>query len=672
MRRSAVADCAGFFLFLLLVVGGVGVVRSSFWNPWKGNAPEFASEGLYPVSVASSAQGLVLSSFGDVNSDKYTDAFWINPERSLVQIAKWDHDSFGFSLSENLDLDFSGEPGAVHSTYPSDFNGDGRMDLLVVRRLENSTLTATTYLLDFFFQDADLKRWQYSARSAARSCMLPMVFDATGDLVPDVLIQDCDSKQLVVLVNDARGPVHPRFRTAVFSQFCPDCFPESILSPSFRLALQESNAVLDLDGDCAADIVLFYVTGDPSSTGQAVMMLVARHSGNSKFSPVMRMQVPLNAYSVSFADIDADGNVDIMVPTCESVDATSPTEGVVHLHQLINLQKGVCTSETDSNCRSEKAMCSAASFTFTEKPKDYGHRVFSLGTTCLLPTSKSDLDKSSPGGFFTPKLRFGDLDLDGFPDSVFVHQGGVLLLRNDRGDSWSSGSTFGGRVSHSIFAPITNAISAAFLDLDENGILDLAVISWNSEKKAFETTFLYTNFYLDAFFLKVLGLNGVCASWCSEGSRFPNPKPFGVNMPGVSSKFVVTQLDGSKVPASGFQLAQLGSQNLEMPYAVYGLGRTNNYIEYFYMGFPNGVHRDWNALIPNAQVIAINYPPSSPDEWQLEMFISPAAIILWMIFTLGLIFLALGIPIAVYKWRELKEDKEEKQRTAHLFSFDAL
>ncbi len=37
-------------------------------------------------------------------------------------------------------------------------------------------------------------------------------------------------------------------------------------------------------------------------------------------------------------------------------------------------------------------------------------------------------------------------------------------------------------------------------------------------------------------FLKAQGLNGVCSEWCHAGEAFPDPKPFGVNAPGVMLK----------------------------------------------------------------------------------------------------------------------------------------
>eukprot|EP00163_Fabomonas_tropica_P000077 TRINITY_DN1006_c0_g1_i11.p1 TRINITY_DN1006_c0_g1~~TRINITY_DN1006_c0_g1_i11.p1 ORF type:complete len:118 (+),score=27.54 TRINITY_DN1006_c0_g1_i11:237-590(+) len=49
---------------------------------------------------------------------------------------------------------------------------------------------------------------------------------------------------------------------------------------------------------------------------------------------------------------------------------------------------------------------------------------------------------------------------------------------------------------------------------------------------------VFNNYYTDAFFVKTMGLNGVCPAWCKSGSKFPKPKPYGgiqyvCDIPGV-------------------------------------------------------------------------------------------------------------------------------------------
>jgi integrin alpha FG-GAP repeat containing protein 1 len=86
-------------------------------------------------------------------------------------------------------------------------------------------------------------------------------------------------------------------------------------------------------------------------------------------------------------------------------------------------------------------------------------------------------------------------------------------------------------------------------------------------------------FYADAFFLKVLGLNGVCTTACPTGPKYPDPKvlltslhplhsqkrrshspqPYGVNYAGGTFKFTVTLSSGSKRIAAGRSLCTVES-----------------------------------------------------------------------------------------------------------------
>jgi integrin alpha FG-GAP repeat containing protein 1 len=117
------------------------------------------------------------------------------------------------------------------------------------------------------------------------------------------------------------------------------------------------------------------------------------------------------------------------------------------------------------------------------------------------------------------------------------------------------------------------------LSLPLQGALDLLVIRSLPTTRTLSVTSVFNNLFLDAFFLKALGLNGVCVSDCPTGQRYRKPKPFGVNAHGPTFTFTVTQMNGQRRLAHGTQLSQASHLALETPYQLFGLGRTNNYIE---------------------------------------------------------------------------------------------
>jgi len=219
---------------------------------------------------------------------------------------------------------------------------------------------------------------------------------------------------------------------------------------------------------------------------------------------------------------------------------------------------------------------------------------------------------------------------------------------------------------------IPYAFAAAFFDLDEDGMLDIFVLADNPPR--IET--VYNNFENDAFFLKTLGLNGVCPEWCTTGDKFPSPKPYGVNYAGGVFKFTYNDMSGASVLATGTELAQSSYLALNTPYVLFGLGRVSNYIDQFFYGVPlnQSTHFNyWTGItIPNSQVVAVPYKPESPSGWTLELYITPSGLLFWILVALIAGLLILIIIVYVFYRREKKEDELKKQEQAHLFSFDAL
>ena len=188
--------------------------------------------------------------------------------------------------------------------------------------------------------------------------------------------------------------------------------------------------------------------------------------------------------------------------------------------------------------------------------------------------------------------------------------------------------------------------------------------------------FVQNNFYYDAFFLKAIGessmkrprlfsnvilsvLNGGCPSgWCSpeNNSRFhvlfltralafsnTFSQPSGVSYSGATFKYTVLDTTGQRAAAAGesttpafvralilpsvAQLPQTAYQSLLTPYSFIGLGRTNNYIENFFVGSTKHDEEHFinmEGVIPNSKVVII--PPSDDSQradWRKELYLRP-------------------------------------------------
>ena len=204
-------------------------------------------------------------------------------------------------------------------------------------------------------------------------------------------------------------------------------------------------------------------------------------------------------------------------------------------------------------------------------------------------------------------------------------------------------------------------------------------------------TMIHNNYFNDAFFLKTLASNGVCPTWCGAYDTKPSKagaKPFGVNYPGATFKFTILDTSGKK---RANQVAQYPSSTylgLNVPYSLFGLGRTNNYVEELFVGVTRNQPEHFTTyagVIPNSQLIIIPYqqeddqstPPTTPpptgsnssseegevttnqdknkggpNEWTLELYVRPGDYVPWVFVTLATAIAILAGVVVGLNWME--------------------
>lgn len=148
---------------------------------------------------------------------------------------------------------------------------------------------------------------------------------------------------------------------------------------------------------------------------------------------------------------------------------------------------------------------------------------------------------SSFRGTLPNPLRVGDYNKDGYPDLLVIssasssaHQGSVALLQSVpcTKKTCSQAQTEAGRRTFAAVQgdraaalnDIIDAKSATWLDIDEDGTLDIMVQRAGRSSGASRTfTFIKNNYFHDAFFLKTLVGNGACDGTCvsSNGEKYP-------------------------------------------------------------------------------------------------------------------------------------------------------
>jgi integrin alpha FG-GAP repeat containing protein 1 len=254
----------------------------------------------------------------------------------------------------------------------------------------------------------------------------------------------------------------------------------------------------------------------------------------------------------------------------------------------------------------------------------------------------------------TVTLRAGDFNMDGYPDilatlSVQKLHSKVFLLTNVESPSGSLSRTYA--MHGDVLAPMKNETTlGAFYDLYQDGILDV-ILYGSGRVQAFRNTLDY-----DANFVKVMVLTGLDR---------------GGNLPGPSISYRTTTQEGDVRAAVTAQLPQSAHFSLGLPYTMFGLGRTPNFVDTLMVGVA-GHSKAWTQIIPNSQMVVIPHPLNQTSKWRAQLFITPSKMILLSVAALtGTCVLIIAIIGALY-WKERREDRIEKLQEAHRFHFDAM
>lgn len=516
------------------------------------------------------------------------------------------------------------------------------------------------------------------------------------------------------------------------------------------LSIPHSHGIVDLDGDCMGDLVVssegMIDIGDGTMVKHKLLEIWLNQPERGLVFHSTSI-LPLGAGQVTFADLDQDGNMDIIVPILASLGGE---EDVNEIHIYYNQAKQLCGSMYDraeyfstlgsigrTGCRSLSNLCESdpnfffdfMSFTPASQSVTKGGTMNTViyqfpsaaggGGPYSSWTTPAD-ESNAPATRIPFTMRLADINLDGFPDLLLpilptpkenVDYGIVELWFNvpcsasggsDPMVSCSSSAIHRGRRAFSSFGAdeLNNALGqvrgafggATFLDVAGDGQIDIilttiepptvsdtivttstATPSTSLAVGSYASHLFRNNLNEDAYFLQSFASNGVCPAWCPSPLRhFPDPKPYGVNQPGAVFKFAYTDLEGVAHTAIGGQIMQSGYLALSPPYVTFGLGRTNTFIDTFFfgIGLNETTHsRSWVSIVPNAQIIIFPYPHDQPDEWILELFVSPTSHLFWVCISWASVLTLLAIVIGYLHLREKREDEKEKRKHQLLFTF---
>ncbi|KAG8833578.1 hypothetical protein FRC17_010402 [Serendipita sp. 399] len=741
--------------------------------------------------------------FGDFDGDQFLDVVVLpaptspTSDQSLLHIYTWSHSDFQFFKNATIQ---SPDSNPIVNVVPADFTHDGKLDLLLM------TSTGSRLNMWLFVGDS-ANGFGAAAHSYTTTLLTPNIEAAPVSIPASTLSQptplDFDGNLRLDMIGNVPRPstatpeddgklqlwknVWESSNGTILFDLIPfadsielDVNPSSSI-PECVLPNPHSSAIVDLDGDCSAD--LFLTCKTPGSDRISYQIWLNDPSGGG-FKLGQTGLMPKGAGMVSFADMDRDGTMDMVFPVCESVDS----DGIGHgcsINVAYNKQIGFCKTKLGKNqqedCRRPESLCRAdpnfkfdlseGSSLMTSIPVLNLLRYSSLSPSAKT-TSLLMFDTTHTPPLPLP-LKLGDANLDGFPDLLFIvvtpdnertpklawsvacssgepgcppipeekKRGLFRRQQIDDDDDDDSGPTgVGGRGfvvassvgDASILATFKDTRSVSFLDLDEDGTLDILVqrtgkgTGGTGTGSGQKISFIQNNVFHDAFFMKAIGMftsiQVIRYHLTPQQSLMVPAMPFGVSYSGGTYKYTVLDTSGKRSAAQISQLPQTSYHALQTPYSFFGLGRTNNYIENLFVGSTKKLQRrshrrvearvdgedrqpqsreaqaiqarapnnassanrpapvfgeglyfiNMEGVIPNSRVVII--PPDTPGvgEWKRELYLRPGDWIPWVTVTLVVATVILGIIVYAFHWNERREDELERRRALHIINFDAL
>lgn len=555
----------------------------------------------------------IIAAFGDFNSDELTDVFIITNKGKTLEIL------LGADVEPLLRRSTATKCEFRHleitSVVPGDFDGDAFMDLMITVKDKDDLLNVYVNWGGSEYVNCTDENVDPLIKVRGE----PVALDYNKDMIIDLFGLDDRGKRMFWIFNKERK------------------LPEAVRMNATKteLSVPHAHAYLDLNDDFTADLFI------STKSGFEIWHGLEQEGFNYSHDVVLPTGDHIVGQTV-FLDVELKGTMNQILPIC-----------------------------FDTNCQNSSIL------------------VYANNSYHDLHVNLNDELKNQKWRFVVPDsnqlyvntitLRGGDFNLDGYPDLLVTltplqtnDQPQTFFMENVPCDTACNSLSRTFKVRWRAFAPFSNGtIVGAFYDFYQDGILDVIFVEKHDNRYrpvAFRNTLDY-----DANFVKVIVLTGL------TNSRDPTKltplgrkkRTYGTNLPGPRIAYYTTTQDGDIQHGSSVQIPQSAYFSLHLPYTIFGLGRTPNFVDSLTVGLSNRT-RSWTQLIPNSQMIVVPWPPEEPSKWKAQLFVTPSKLILMSVIALGGTCIVIMLIILVLYIKEKREDKLEKLQEAHRFHFDAM
>lgn len=572
--------------------------------------------------VFGSVKDGVVAAFGDFNSDELTDVFVISNEFTTLQILLG-------SYTEPLLY-----PGPfcifnkkeITSVVPGDFDGDALMDVLITTRSNEGK-----DLLDVYINWGASDTLICANDSYITTKGEPLAIDYNRDMIIDLFGVNSEEERIFWVFQKNRLP----------PQVVKQIPAPNKQNENNKIQTPHANAYLDINHDFTADLFVqtekffevWYGKTDDDKQG-----FLFNHKVNIDIIGADKYHVGQSV----FLDLELKGIQNQILPMCFRDECTNST---------ILAHDGESFRDIHVNFKDPQGV----QWGFIEPVHDDVY-------------------------LKTITARGGDYNMDGYPDLLLTLRAitgpkkrmQTFLLENVPCTVCNGPLKRTFEVKWNALSPMGNdTVAGAFYDFYQDGVLDVILMEKKNGKYrplAFRNTLDY-----DANFVKVIVLTALTNKFnpTEKTALGRKKRTYGTNLPGPRIEYFTTTQEGDIQRGSSVQLPQSAYFALQMPYTIFGLGRTPNFVDTLIVGLANK-SRTWTQLIPNSQIIVVPQPIEEPQRWKAQLFVTPSKLILMSVVALGGTCLVIILIILVLYIKEKKEDKQEKLQEAHRFHFDAM
>ncbi|SOV76932.1 conserved Plasmodium protein, unknown function [Plasmodium reichenowi] len=620
-----------------------------------------------------------IGDFGDYNSDVKTDLILFKYDKDKLLSTIF---IYVFSVKENkfiyhTEVSFEGK---IMNVTAIDLNFDGALDVLVLFKDNKDSSKSNKYYVAAFLQnDNDQLEEIWNSKKKEQNDesitdneedniyytnIHPLICDINNDGLPDIIGQQSggpDGFFRFIWINTRNG-----FKSFLWKNI--NIFKYSELD---EITNPNSSAIVDINGDCKSDLVFTVYNSYEKRIGLEIWLNKIIDGKSFYVKHSQDYLLPPNSLQVLFGDFNGDGSIDLVVPTCvKSSFCNYCCVSDDKIYFIPNIQKKICDSSwkkpDETKCRPASNLCSESDFEFQQNLTD--------DFISVVDTSGLHLSGNADYPYY---LSVGDIDDDGYLDLL-------ITLKNDKGQKYvriyknelkihyeENSLEVRGFYNFYQFVTspeesVTDVYNAAFFDIFENGVLDILIfgkyITSNKKTKYAAVGFIRNN-ETDSLFLKSTALNGICVNDCYKEKDKITTKTLGGNAHGPTFKITVIDVNGVKSSRIGVQKSQSAHFPLQLPYVLFGLGRTSNYVEEFYVGMPTHeqkYYNMWVSIIPNSHIIVIPYPLNNSNKWQIQLSVNPSKKFYSILYITLICLSVIGVLIFILDRKEKVEDSKEE------------